>query len=138
MGVIAEQVRFAETDAMGVAHHANYFRWFEMGRVALLKDAGIYLNDLLAQGILFPITDVACQYRASARFDDELCIETRLVEASRAKMVFAYRIVRREDSCLLATGRTQNVFTNQDGRIIRLDGGLYERLNRWVEDDWQT
>ena len=62
---IRDRVRFVETDAMGVVHHANYLRWFEMGRVAYLKEADVYLNPLMEDGIVFPITDVSCKYRAS-------------------------------------------------------------------------
>ena len=138
MVLVEEQVRFAETDAMGVAHHANYFRWFEIGRVALLKKAGVYLNELMAQDVLFPITDVSCQYRASARFDDILAIETKLVKASRVKLVFSYRVIRLADQTLLAIGKTQNAFTNGAGRVARVEPELYERLSRWVEDDWKA
>ena len=138
MVLVEEQVRFAETDAMGVAHRANYFRWFEIGRVALLKKAGVYLNELMAQDVLFPITDVSCQYRASARFDDILAIETKLVKASRVKLVFSYRVIRLADQMLLATGKTQNAFTNAAGRVARVEPELYEQLSRWVEDDWKA
>ena len=58
MVLVEEQVRFAETDAMGVAHHANYFRWFEVGRVAYLREAGISLYELMEENIVFPITHV--------------------------------------------------------------------------------
>ena len=128
MVTVRDKVRFVETDMMGVVHHSNYFRWFEMGRVEYLRQAGIYLLDLMDQGILFPITDVSCQYRAPARFDDHILIETDLVEVSRVKMVFAYRVVREPDGVLLATGRTQNVFTDQNGKIIRLPQSIYAKL----------
>ncbi|HMM22925.1 MAG TPA: thioesterase family protein [Selenomonadales bacterium] len=125
---VKDKVRFAETDMMGVVHHANYFRWFEMGRVAFLKEAGVYLLELMADGILFPITDVSCQYRASARFDDGIVIETTMAELNKAKMVFTYRVIREADGVLLATGRTQNAFTDANGRIIRLPPAYYDRL----------
>ena len=106
--------------------------------MALLKKAGVYLNELMAQDVLFPITDVSCQYRASARFDDILAIETKLVKASRVKLVFSYRVIRLADQMLLATGKTQNAFTNAAGRVARVEPELYERLSRWVEDDWKA
>ncbi|SDF32472.1 acyl-CoA thioesterase [Sporolituus thermophilus] len=137
MVTVRDKVRFVETDMMGVVHHSNYFRWFEMGRVEYLRQVGIYLLDLMDQGILFPITDVSCQYRASARFDDYILVETDLIEVSRVKMVFAYRVVREADGVLLATGRTQNVFTDQNGKIIRLPHSIYAKLaqaaQRYIE-----
>jgi acyl-CoA thioester hydrolase len=128
MVTVRDRVRFVETDMMGVVHHANYLRWFEMGRVAYLREAGVYLLDLMAAGILFPITDVSCTYRASARFDDCLAIETTMDELSKVKMVFSYRVVREADGMLLATGRTRNAFTDGAGKIIRLPAEYYDRL----------
>ena len=90
MNIVREKVRFVETDMMGVVHHANYFRWFEMGRVEYLRQVGILLTELLADGIVFPITDVDCHYQASAKFDDYILIETTLEKISPVKMVFTY------------------------------------------------
>ena len=125
---VREKVRFVETDMMGVVHHSNYFRWFEMGRVEYLRQAGIYLLDLMQDGILFPITEVSCQYKASARFDDYLVIETTMVELSRVKMVFNYQVVREVDGLLLAEGKTQNLFTDNNGRIVRLAPPVFTKL----------
>jgi acyl-CoA thioester hydrolase len=135
MIAVREKVRFVETDMMGVVHHSNYFRWFEMGRVEYLRQAGILLLDLMEQHILFPITDVSCQYRAPARFDDYILIETTLAELSKAKMVFSYRIVKEESGELLATGRTQNVFTDGGSRIIRLPVEYFQRLQAMYETE---
>ena len=125
-----ERVRFVETDLMGVVHHANYFRWFEVGRVEYLRQAGILLNDMMADGIVFPIRDVDCRYLAPARFDDVLLIEAVLSEVSRAKMLFSYRVLRESDGELLVTGHTCNVFTNPEGRLIRLPDRWYQLLRQ--------
>jgi acyl-CoA thioester hydrolase len=128
MSIVREKVRFVETDMMGIVHHANYFRWFEMGRVEYLRQIGVLLKELLADGVVFPITDVECHYQASAKFDDYILIETTLEKISPVKMVFTYRVVREVDGVLLATGRTQNVFTDHDGKIIRLARKYYDKL----------
>lgn len=135
MITVREKVRFVETDMMGVVHHANYFRWFEMGRVEYLRQAGIGLLDLMQQNILFPITDVSCQYRSSARFDDYILIETTMAELSKAKMVFTYKVIKEENGELLATGRTQNVFTDGGSRIIRLPAEYYDRLQQFYSKE---
>ena len=133
MLVLEDRVRFVETDMMGVVHHANYFRWFEMGRVAYLREAGINLPDLMADGYLFPITDARCTYRAAAHFDEIILIKTDLVEVSRVKMVFAYQIRRKQDNLLLAEGVTQNVFTNRDNnQVSRLPNHYFERLRDYA------
>lgn len=133
MITVRDKVRFVETDMMGVVHHANYFRWFEMGRVETLRQAGILLLELMDEGIVFPISEASCQYRASAKFDDVILIETTLAELSPVKMIFIYEIKREADGKLLASGRTQNVFTDKRGRIIRLPAGYFQALKALVD-----
>ena len=65
MITIRDKVRFVETDMMGVVHHANYLRWFEMGRVAYLRACGITLGELMDAGVIFPITEVKATYKNS-------------------------------------------------------------------------
>lgn len=133
MLVLEDRVRFVETDMMGVVHHANYFRWFEMGRVAYLRAAGINLPDLMADGYLFPITDARCTYRSAARFDELILIKTDLVEVSKVKMVFAYQVRRKQDNTLLAEGVTQNVFTHRENsKVARLPNHYFERLRDYA------
>ena len=128
MVAVKDRVRFVETDLMGVVHHSNYLRWFEMARVEYLRTANVLLPDLIADGILFPITEVQCKYRQSAYFDEMIRVEARLVDFSRAKLCFAYRVVRETDNVLLAEGTTQNVFTDEKGRVIRLPQLYFERI----------
>ena len=133
---VRDKVRFVETDLMGVVHHSNYLRWFEMARVEYLRAANVLLPELIAQGIVFPIVEVQCKYRQSAHFDEIIRVEATLSEFSRAKLCFSYRVLRDADDVLLAEGATQNVFTNMDGRIIRLPQLYYDRINalRQAED----
>ena len=63
-------VNFYDTDAMEVVHHSNYIRWFEIGRVEFLREAGITLGELMDDGIVFPITDVSAKFLSRGRFDD--------------------------------------------------------------------
>lgn len=134
MITVREKVRFVETDMMGVAHHSNHFRWFEMGRVEYLRQVGISLIDLMNEGIVFPITHVECQYRASAKFDDYILIETTMTEVSPVKMVFTYRIIREIDGGLLAAGKTINVFATSQGKIVRLPGVYSNKLKMAFEN----
>lgn len=128
MVIVKDRVRFVETDLMGVVHHSNYLRWFEMARVEALRQVGILLPEMLASGILFPITEVRCNYRNSAHFDEIIRIEAELYLFSKVKLCFRYRVLRDEDNLLLAEGETQNVFSDERGRIIRLPQHYYEKL----------
>ena len=71
------RVRYAETDRMGVVYHANYFVWFEVGRTDLLRHSGWTYREMESEGITLPVIEAHCQYRQSARYDDEIDIGTR-------------------------------------------------------------
>ena len=123
------QVHFYDTVTMGVVHHSNYIRWFEIGRVEYLRKINIDLNEMMADGILFPITKVEAQFHSPARFDDILEIETTATALTKAKMEFEYKVFRSGEDKVLVTGFTQNVFTNKEtGKITRLPDKFYERM----------
>ena len=136
MIAIKDRVRFVETDLMGVVHHSNYLRWFEMARVEYLRRANVMLPELIAAGILFPITDVQCRYVQSARFDEIVRVEAELVDFSRVKLCFSNRVLRDTDDILLAEGATKNVFTGANGKIARLPQLYFDRIEalRQVKD----
>ena len=126
---VAHKVNFYDTDAMAVVHHSNYIRWFEIGRVEFLRQAGITLTELMDDGYVFPITEVSAKYMNSGYFDDELIIETTPVALTKAKMAFSYRVLRACDDTVLVTGFTQNVFTSRvTGKITRLPDKYYDKL----------
>ncbi len=126
---VAHKVNFYDTDAMAVVHHSNYIRWFEIGRVEFLRQAGITLTELMDDGYVFPITEVSAKYMNSGYFDDELIIETTPVALTKAKMAFSYRVLHACDDTVLVTGFTQNVFTSRaTGKITRLPDKYYDKL----------
>ena len=126
---VKHKVNFYDTDAMAVGHHSNYIRWFEIGRVEFLREAGITLGELMDDGYLFPIVDVSAKYLNPAYFDDQLIIETIPTALTKAKMAFDYRILREKDGIVLVTGHTQNVFTcRATGKITRLPDKYYDKL----------
>lgn len=125
---ITHRVNFYDTDAMAVVHHANYIRWFEIGRVDFLRKAGITLDELMADGFVFPITEVSAKYVSPGKFDDVLVIETTPTALTKVKMAFDYRVLK-EDGTVLVTGHTQNVFTNREtGAIARLPEVYHSKL----------
>jgi acyl-CoA thioester hydrolase len=99
------RVRFCDTDLMGIVHHANYLAYFEMGRVEWLRRRGVTYADWTARGLHLPVVEASVRYRAPARFDDTLEVNTRLVEVRAASLRFEYRLERGTD--LLAEGVTR-------------------------------
>jgi acyl-CoA thioester hydrolase len=108
------RVRYAETDQMGIVYYANYLVWFEIGRVELLRSLGLAYSQLEKEHeCILPVVEASCRYRAPARYDDEILIETRPALLRGAVIKFAYRILRKaaegEQPTLLAEGETVHV-----------------------------
>jgi acyl-CoA thioester hydrolase len=108
------RVRYAETDQMGVVYYANYFVWFEIGRVELLRSLGLAYSQLeIEDRCILPVVDAKCRYRAPARYDDLILIETSPALLRGSVIKFAYRILRKaqegEEQKLLAEGETVHV-----------------------------
>lgn len=112
------RVRYAETDQMGVAYHGNYFAWFEVGRVEMLRSLGFSYAALEAEGCGLPVVEASCRYRQPARYDDLLTIETTLRALRGSIVLFAYRILRGGD--LLAEAETKHVAVDRAMRPRRL------------------
>jgi acyl-CoA thioester hydrolase len=101
----AVRVRFADTDAQGIAHNASYLVWFEVARVEYLRAyAGGYqsLRDL---GIEALVLESFCRYVVPARFDEMLHVHARCVGLRGARFRYEYAIVR-DDGTLMAEGFT--------------------------------
>ena len=129
MIAIHDRVRFEETDLMAVVYHANFLPWMEMGRVAWLRACGVDLNLMMDDGILFPIREINVKYRHSARFDDEYEVQTTMQAFNRAKMVFTYKVVDAKTGAVFVEGTTENVFTDKNGKIIRLPIVWFDKIN---------
>jgi acyl-CoA thioester hydrolase len=109
------RVRYAETDQMGVVYYANYLVWFEIGRVELLRSLGLAYSQLEKDHqTILPVVEASCRYKAPARYDDRITIETRPLLLRGSVIKFAYRILREpaepgEEQKLLAEGETVHV-----------------------------
>jgi len=129
-GVVAAQpvtgqarvrVRYAETDQMGVVYHANYLVWFEVGRVELMRQRGLdYKRIEIEERCGIAVVEATVRYKAPARYDDELIVETQVKEVRGPVVRFAYRIVRAEDGLLLCEGETVHVVVGRDMKRMPL------------------
>jgi len=109
------RVRYAETDAMGFLHHANYFVYFEMGRTELFRAQGGSYREMEENGLFLVVVKVECSFKLPARYDDELILTTRIARVSPAKLEHEYEIRRRDE--LLTTARTTLACINREGRV---------------------
>ncbi|WP_107727560.1 acyl-CoA thioesterase [Desmospora activa] len=113
------QVRYQETDQMGVVHHSQYAVWFEVGRIGLIDRLGLSYGELEKKGMLLPVVDLRCRYVASARFGDEVGIRTQVDEIRGPKLTFAYEVVRVGDKQRLSHGKTIHLWV--DGNMKPFD-----------------
>ena len=113
------RVRYAETDQMGVVYYANYFVWFEIGRVEVLRSVGLSYDQMEKDHkLILPVVDASCRYKSPAKYDDEILIETRPALLRGSVIKFAYRIYRDsgqdgEERKLLAEGETVHVVCDE-------------------------
>ncbi len=107
------RVRYAETDQMGVVYHSNYFIWFEVGRVELLRQLGFTYKQMESEDQCFiAVVDARCRFKAPARYDEEIAIRTYLKNARESLIHFGYEAVRASDGTLLAEGETTHIVTD--------------------------
>ncbi len=111
------RVRYAETDQMGMVYYANYLVWFELGRADFCRQHGFAYRDMEKQdGLYIIVAEARCRYKAPARYDDEIVIQTCLRAMRKRVLVFGYKIYRKADDDLLAEGETVHVITDREGR----------------------
>jgi len=122
------RVRYADTDGMGIAYHANYLVWFEVGRTEWLRESGWTYREMEAGGVSLPVIEAHCEYRQPARYDDEIEICTAATVLSRVRIRFDYEARLATDSTLAATGHTVHAALGADGRPRRLPPRVLELL----------
>lgn len=111
------RVRYAETDQMGVVYYANFFVWFEVARVELMRQLGFSYKQMEIEDDSFVVVARAsCTYKQPARFDDVLRIRTCVSESRRRTIAFAYEIFNDAAGALIAMGDTLHVICDSKGR----------------------
>ena len=122
------RVRYAETDQMGIAHHAEYFAWFEVGRTDLLRECGMTYRDLEADGLRLPVIEASARYLKPALYDDVLEVRTEITAVRGARVGFSYEVRRGGTDGPLATGPTEHAAVDARGRPRRLPETLRRSL----------
>ena len=108
-------VRYYETDQMGIVHHSNYVRYFECGRVDMLKKLGLPIEKIEEAGVMLPVVSVECRYKVPARLGDTLKVVTLIDEVPRAKLVIRTEIFN-PDGLLCCEGKVVLGFINSQTR----------------------
>ncbi|CAI8366819.1 MAG: thioesterase family protein [Flavobacteriaceae bacterium] len=106
------RIRYGETDQMGFVYHGNYAQFFEIGRLDWITQIGVSYKEMESQGILLPVIYLETSFLKSAYYDDELTIETFLLETPTVRIKFGYNIFNNKNE-LLTKGTTHLVFLNK-------------------------
>ena len=114
-----QKVFYADTDSYGVVWHGSYLRWLEMGRVLLCEQSGYKLSELEEQNIVLPVAEMNVKYKQSAKLDDTIIIETKIIEEGRFYLIFRQTITdeKKEKTYIEATFKV--VAIHKDGKLYR-------------------
>lgn len=121
-GEIQIRVRYAETDRMGLLHHANYLVYFEQARTELLRSRQASYKDLEDQGFFLVVAKVEVKFKLPAYYDDVLTIRTTVVRTSPIRIEHKYEVIR--DGTLLAEGHTTLACVGRDGKLREMPAWL--------------
>jgi acyl-CoA thioester hydrolase len=108
------RVRYADTDKMQFVYNGKYLEYFEVGRTEILRNVGLPYSELEKTGYQLPVMEAGLKYKNPAHYDDELNIEATIKELYTAKVHIEYKITRKEDNALIATGFTDHMFMKED------------------------
>ena len=114
------RIIYADTDHFGVVYYARYLEWFETGRTEILRENGITYAELEKKGCFAPVVEVKVNYKAPAKYDNIIVLETEITKIRNISIRFDYKVFNKADMKLLAEGYTVNVFINKDMKPIKV------------------
>ncbi len=127
------RVRYAETDQMGIAHHANYLIWFEAGRSDLCRARGFSYKQMEDEDdALMVVAESYVRYKSPAFYEDILTVRIKVVEIRSRILRFYYEIFRQADETLIAEGETVHLVTDRNKKVKKIPD-FYR--NRLIDED---
>ncbi|QTA78597.1 Acyl-CoA thioester hydrolase, YbgC/YbaW family [Desulfonema limicola] len=115
------RVLYADTDRSQVVYHANYLRYFEMGRASLMREAAYPYREIEESGYIYPIIKVGLDYYSPLHYDDSMCIYTRPSDLERVRLQFDYVITNEQTRELVCKGFTRHCAINASGTPVGVD-----------------
>ncbi len=127
-------VRYYETDQMGIVHHSNYIRYFECGRSHFMQESGLPMHVIEAQGVTLPVVGVEAKYKLPAKMGDRLRIVTTIDKLPMAKLEVKSKIYN-QNNALLCEGKVTLGFLDAAvGRPIRCPESLLDILRKGLDE----
>ncbi|MGE5423889.1 MAG: acyl-CoA thioesterase [Syntrophothermus sp.] len=119
-------VRFSEVDSMKIVWHGNYLKYFEDGRESFGEKYHLGYLDVYKHNVMIPIVKASCDYKRPLVYGDIAVVETKYIPCAAAKIVFGYRVLRKSDQEVMATGSTTQVFLTPAGELLLTAPSFYE------------
>lgn len=107
------EVRYAETDQMGVVYHANYFVWMELGRTSIISELGFNYAEMERDGIISPVLDIQASYKKPLRYGEKATVKTWIEEYDGFRVTYKYEILS-PDGEIAVTGESKHVCVKKD------------------------
>lgn len=123
-------VRYAETDAMGVVHHSRYLPWLEVARTDWMVALGTHYSEIERLGYFLVVSEIGARYLRPARFGDRVRINTHLKRVRSRQVRFEYEIFRVGDGDLLFTAFSEHILTDREGSLRRFPPELLAMLEK--------
>ncbi len=135
-------VRYAETDCMGVVHHAVYPVWYEVARTDYIKNVGMSYSEMEKRGIMLPVTGISCRYKSPAKYDETLIITAKVARFTPARIEFSYTVTRKGEDEVLSEGTSSHAFVDAVSfkpiNFKKAMPDFYERMMKEYEADSNT
>ena len=131
------EVRYAETDMMGIMHHSRYYPWFEVARTEFIKQVGMTYSEMEKMGVMIPLTETEAKYISGLKYEERAEVSCTLFELSAARCGFKYTVKRLSDGKITTTGITRHGFVDSEFKAINLKKKfpeLYSRFEGLLED----
>ena len=122
-----DTVRFNEVDEWGIAWYGHYMAWFEVGRMAMLRQFDLLPKNMVQLGYIAPVINVKCDYKRPALCGEPIIIKVTAVKPEIAALIFKFEILRKADRTLLARGETTQVLMTTEKKMIYAISGEIER-----------
>jgi acyl-CoA thioester hydrolase len=113
------RVRLSETDCLGIAYYSNYFVYFDVARIELLRDAGITKNDMDKRGLTFVCAEASCKYLASLEFDEIITVKTWIEKIGNSSIVYRHLILK-ENGVEAAQGYVRDVLVDKNRKLVTI------------------
>lgn len=129
-------VRYSEIDKMGIVHHSNYPKWFEIARKDYLEKAGTPSSRLNDSGFYLPLSELECKFKSPAKYGDKIVVFTRISSMSCSKVKFEYRVLNKASGNILAVGETVHGWTDRNIKPLNIEKSalqIYTSLKAFAE-----